>query len=81
VKKVNKKSLPLRDNSLPLRTPFCGQTASSLRPYGRSANINITAFENKGAGPGNLQILCTYKKSQPRTAKVKPPYIFQMVID
>jgi hypothetical protein len=29
----------------------------------------------------NLQIMCTYKKSQPGTAKVKPPYIFQMVID
>ncbi len=32
MKKVNK-------NSLPLRCLFCGQTASSLRPYGRSGQI------------------------------------------
>jgi len=39
VKKVNKKSLPLRENSLPLRPLFCGQTASSLHPYRRSGQI------------------------------------------
>ncbi len=44
MKKVNKKSLPLRENSLPLRTLFCGQTASSLRPYGRSGQIICIGF-------------------------------------
>jgi len=39
VKKVNKYNLPLRQNSLPLRPFFCGQTTSSLRPYGRSGQI------------------------------------------
>jgi len=39
VKNVNKYNLPLHQNSLPLRPLFCGQTASSLRPYGRSGQI------------------------------------------
>jgi len=41
----------------------------------KNANINITAFENKGAGPENLQILCTYRESQPETKKSNPPYL------
>jgi hypothetical protein len=39
MKKVNKKSLPLQVYNLPLRALFCGQTTSSLRPYGRSGQI------------------------------------------
>jgi hypothetical protein len=39
MKKVNKYSLPLRDNNLPLWVLFCGQIASSLRPYERSGQI------------------------------------------
>jgi hypothetical protein len=73
VKKVNKNSLPLRENSLPLRGLFCGQTASSLRPYGRSGQIicigeffyiiGFKTLENGGVGP--LQI----SKKQPQSSQ------------
>ncbi len=44
MKKVNKYSLPLQENSLPLRGLFCGQTASNLRPYGHSGQIICIGF-------------------------------------
>jgi hypothetical protein len=45
MKKVNKKSLPLRVYSLPLQALFCGQIASSLRPYGRSGQIICIGYK------------------------------------
>jgi hypothetical protein len=39
MKKVNKNSLSLWENNLPLWCLLCGQTASSLRPYGCNGHI------------------------------------------
>jgi len=81
VKKVNKKSPALREKSPALLCIFSSQTAHSPQHYPRNAPITKIVFENKGVDPGNLEILCTYRKSEARTAKVKLSYIFQMVID
>jgi hypothetical protein len=37
--------MPLRVYNLPLRALFCGQTASNLRPYGRSGQIICIGYK------------------------------------
>jgi len=59
MKKIKKKSLALRSNSLALQYVFGGQTASSLRPYGRNAQIiciglQILTFSKCWASPPHL---------------------------
>ncbi len=69
MKKVNKNSLPLRENSLPLRGLFCGQTASSLRPYGRSGQIICI---------GHLQIPKKKPQLGPNAHVTQKPQIFNI---
>jgi hypothetical protein len=63
VKKVNKYSLPLHQNSQPIRPLFCGQTTSSLRPYGRSGQI-ICIGEKKKSTSNPLEEKKENKKSR-----------------
>jgi hypothetical protein len=80
MKKVNKKSLPLRENSLPLHTLFCGQTASSMRPYGRSGQIICIGFEilkqqHKLHCPNPKILWQTGKVNQGLESQPPPPYL------
>ncbi len=67
MKKVNKKNLPLRENSLPLRPLFCGQTASSLRPYRRSGQIICIGFTLPQLDkPCFASLYCAFTPALPR---------------
>jgi hypothetical protein len=68
VKKIKKKSLALRSNSLALHYVFGGQTTSSLRPYGRNAQIICIGNNNstnsfktlENGGVGHFKTFNTY---------------------
>jgi len=54
---------------------------TQLYILGKTSHIYIILAKLDITGPENLQILCTYRESQPETEKSNPPHIFQMVID
>jgi hypothetical protein len=46
---------------------------TQLYIFGKTSNISIISSKLGITGPENLQILCTYRESQPETEKSNPP--------